>query len=106
VKHGKVCSVARDHEQLSRVVRRLDPLRGRAEDAFHGNPEDELSVDPAAWFHARIEVATHEVRVFVDGAQKPCLVVERLRRPEKGGIGLWVDSHEGWFAGMKVSPTR
>lgn len=60
--------------------------------------------DPAGWFHARVEVAKKQVRVFVNHADEPCLVVERLGRPAKGGVGLWVDSQEGSFANLRVWP--
>ncbi len=62
--------------------------------------------DPAGWFHARIEVAKRQVRVFVNDANKPCLVVNRLGSLDKGRVGLWVDSQEGWFANLKVAPTK
>jgi hypothetical protein len=62
--------------------------------------------DPARWFHARIEVAHKSVRVFVDGATKPCLVVDRLGGADKGRVGLWVDSQQGAFANLKLVPTR
>jgi hypothetical protein len=61
--------------------------------------------DPSGWFHARIEVTTKQVSVFVDDAKKPCLVVNRLGKSGKGGVGLWVDSHEGAFANLKIRPT-
>ena len=62
--------------------------------------------DPAAWFHARIEVTAKTVRVFVDGAPRACLTVERLRSPGKGSVGLWVDSNEGSFARLMISRGR
>jgi len=61
--------------------------------------------DPAAWFHARVEVAATKVSVFVDGAPTPSLVVDRLA-PAKGSVALWVDSQPGAFANLRVSPRR
>jgi hypothetical protein len=58
--------------------------------------------DPARWFHARIEVTQTKVSVFVDGAKKPCLVVDRLGSPRRGRVGLWVDSQEGAFANLQI----
>jgi hypothetical protein len=49
--------------------------------------------------HARIEVGRATVKVFVDGAARPTLVVNRLRTAS-GEVGLWVDSQEGSFAGL------
>jgi len=66
----------------------------------------EGAVDPvpdgAGWFHARIEIARRTVRVFVNGAANPCLVVDRLAG-RHGGVGLFVDSHEGWFSNVAVA---
>lgn len=62
--------------------------------------------DPARWFRARIEVDDAKVRVFVDGAARPCLVVDRLGGPRSGRLGLWVDSQPGAFANFKIVPSR
>jgi len=59
--------------------------------------------DPAGWFHAHIEVGRTTVKVFIDGAAKPTLVVNRLRSAD-GGVGLWVDSQEGSFANLQIRP--
>lgn len=69
---------------------------GRYESAIDPPP------DPARWFHARIEVDAANVRVFVDGADRPCLVVERLGSRRSGRVGLWVDSQPGTFANLKI----
>ena len=61
--------------------------------------------DPARWFHARIEVDAARVRVFVDGAARPCLEVARLGGGG-GGIGLWVDSQPGAFANLRLTAPR
>jgi hypothetical protein len=61
--------------------------------------------DPDDWFHARIEVTDQQVRVFVDHAREPSLTVSRLA---KGGVkrpvGLFVDSHDGLYANLQVTP--
>jgi hypothetical protein len=62
--------------------------------------------DPSGWFHARVEVTKHKVRVWVDDAKEPCLVVDRLASREKGKVGLWVDSHDGAFRNLKILPAR
>jgi hypothetical protein len=59
--------------------------------------------DPAGWFHAHIEIGRATVKVFVDGAARPTLVVNRLRSA-RGGIGLWVDSQQGSFANLEIRP--
>ncbi len=60
--------------------------------------------DPSGWFHARVEVTKKKVSVWVDDAKEPCLVVDRLSTREKGKVGLWVDSREGTFSNLKITP--
>jgi hypothetical protein len=60
--------------------------------------------DPAAWFHAHLEVRSEQVLVFVDRSPQPCLVARRLRTPDRGGVGLWVDGYEGSFANLDIVP--
>jgi len=61
--------------------------------------------DPDGWFHARIRVTSKEVRVFVNDATEPSLVVVRLA---PGGVkrpmGLFVDSAEGVYANLTITP--
>jgi hypothetical protein len=59
--------------------------------------------DPAGWFKARIEVTKQRVRVWVDDARQPCLVVDRLAH-QKGDVGLWVDSKPGAFRNLRIHP--
>jgi hypothetical protein len=58
--------------------------------------------DPSGWFHARVEVTKQKVRVWVDGAKEPCLVVDRRSGRDKGKVGLWVDSREGTFSNLRI----
>ena len=58
--------------------------------------------EPTGWFHARVEVTAGRVTVFVNGSDRPCLSVDRLGVTRKGGVGLWVDSQEGSFAGFRI----
>lgn len=62
--------------------------------------------DPGGWFHARIEVTKQKVSVWVDDANDPCLVVNRLSGNAKGKIGLWVDSKDGKFKNLKILPAK
>ena len=63
--------------------------------------------DPDGWFHAQIEVSAERVRVFVNHAKEPSLVVSRLSR---GGaerpVGLFVDSADGLYANLVVAPLK
>lgn len=60
--------------------------------------------DPDGWFHARIEVTAKTVRAFVNDAQEPSLVVDRLTERETGGVGLWVGVFDGTFANLRITP--
>jgi hypothetical protein len=62
--------------------------------------------DPTGWFHARVEVTNKKVRVWVEDAKEPCLVVDRLADPKKAQVGLWVDSHDGEFRNLKIVPAH
>jgi len=58
-----------------------------------------------AWIHLRLELDGPTVRVFLDNASEPALVVDRIGTEEKGWIGLWVGHNsDGMFANLKVSP--
>lgn len=55
------------------------------------------------WFHVRLEVCCSFVKVFVNEAPEPVLVVKDLKYGQsKGQIGLW--AWDGYFANLKVTP--
>lgn len=59
--------------------------------------------DPNGWFHARVVVASPEVKVFVDDGQAPCLAVTQLSDRKKGMVGIWVGNTSGGdFANFKI----
>ncbi len=59
---------------------------------------------PDAWVHLRLELDGSTVRVFIDRASEPALVVDRIGAVERGWIGLWVGNpSDGMFANLKVS---
>jgi len=63
--------------------------------------------DGDEWFHARIVVERPKVRVFVNNASAPCLVVNELSDRTDGSIGLWVgEGSGGHFANLRVTRTR
>ena len=60
--------------------------------------------DPDDWFRARIEVSDKQVRVFVNDANAPSLVADRLATDKaKRPMGLFVDSADGLYANVKVT---
>lgn len=66
--------------------------------------ESYVDLDPGAWTKVKIVVAGKTARLFVNGADQPCLVVNDLKRGETGGrIALW--SHattDGYFSNLHI----
>ena len=63
--------------------------------------------DPNGWFHARIVIETKQVRVYVNEAKEPCLIVDRLAEGGKSRqVGLFVDTGDGLYANLKIIKTR
>lgn len=68
----------------------------------------EHSIDPVPepvddWFHAKIVVHYPEVKVYINGSEKPTLEIEQLSERKHGMLGLWVgNGSEGWFKNLKI----
>jgi len=61
--------------------------------------------DPDGFFQIRIEINKPEVRVFVNDAAEPCLVVNELTDRVGGRIGLWMGNNsDGSFAELVLRP--
>jgi len=61
--------------------------------------------DPDGFFRARIEINKPEIRVFVNDATEPCLVVNELTDRAGGRIGLWMgNGSDGSFAELTFKP--
>lgn len=59
--------------------------------------------DPDSWFHVRIVVEGSVVSTYVDGSDRPSLVVEKVTGATGGAIGLYVaDTSGGDFANFKL----
>jgi len=58
--------------------------------------------DGDAWFHARVEVAARQIRVFVNGAREPSLVVNELSPRTGGSVGLWCQG-VGTIANLRIT---
>jgi len=60
--------------------------------------------DPTGWFHATVQVDFPEVKVFVNDAKEPSLVIEQLSNRKEGLLGFWVGNNsEGWFRNLKIT---
>lgn len=62
--------------------------------------------DPDGFFKARIEINKPEIRVFVNDASEPCLVVNELTERTGGRVGLWMgNGSDGSFAELVLTPS-
>jgi hypothetical protein len=59
--------------------------------------------DPEDWFHATIEVKDRIIKVYVNSASTPSLVVNQLSNTQSGWLGFWVGNNsEGQFKNLRV----
>lgn len=67
--------------------------------------ESYVDLEPGAWTKYKIEVEDRKARLYVNGAEQPCLIVNDLKLdPETGGIALWVGpGTEGYFSNLTVT---
>jgi hypothetical protein len=67
--------------------------------------ESYVDLQPGVWTKYRIEVEGRKARLYVNGAEQPCLVVDDLKlEPREGRVALWVGpGTEGYFANLKIA---
>lgn len=69
--------------------------------------ESYVDLEYGAWTRMRIEVAGARLRLYVNDAPQPVLIVNDLKHGAgvKGGVGLWIGAGtEGFFSNVQVSP--
>ena len=68
--------------------------------------ESYVDLQPGVWTRYKIEVDGRKARLYVNGAEQPCLIVNDLKLdPQTGGVALWVGpGTEGYFANLKITP--
>jgi hypothetical protein len=106
----------------------LRPTNGRAEDQIRRNHSTQYSsfpdfdfarsrqeapekyesyvdLEPGAWTKYKLEVAGRKARLYVNGANQPCLIVNDLKlNAGEGGVALWVGpGTEGYFSNFKIT---
>jgi len=106
----------------------LRPTNGRAEDQIRRNHSTQYSsypdfdfarsrqeapekyesyvdLQPGVWIKYKIEVEGRTARLYVNGAEQPCLIVNDLKLdPHDGGVALWVGpGTEGYFSNLKIT---
>ena len=67
--------------------------------------ESYVDLEPGVWTKYKIEVEGRKARLYVHGAQQPCLIVNDLKlEPREGGVALWVGpGTEGYFSNLKIT---
>jgi hypothetical protein len=67
--------------------------------------ESYVDLEPGAWTKYKIEVEGRKARLYVHGAEQPCLIVNDLKLdPRDGGVALWVGpGTEGYFSDLKIT---
>jgi hypothetical protein len=49
-------------------------------------------LQPGVWAKYQIEVEARKARLYVHGAEQPCLIVNDMKlEPKEGGVALWSD---------------
>jgi hypothetical protein len=67
--------------------------------------ESYVDLQPGVWTKYRIEVEARRARLYVNGAEQPCLILNDLKlEPRDGGVALWVGpGTEGYFSNLKIT---
>jgi hypothetical protein len=67
--------------------------------------ESYVDLQPGVWTRYKIEVEGRKARLYVNGAEQPCLIVDDLKlEPRAGAVALWVGpATEGYFANLKIT---
>ena len=80
-------------------------LRARAPGAYEHSIDP--SPDPNAWVHMRVVVQGDRVSTFINGAEEPSLVVNKVTKLHTGRLGFYVaDTSGGDFANISITPTK
>lgn len=95
--------VRRNHSTQYSSYPSFDFARSRQE--APGKYESYVDLEPGIWTKYKIEVEGRRARLYVNGADQPCLIVNDLKlEPREGGVALWVGpGTEGYFSNLKIT---
>jgi hypothetical protein len=67
--------------------------------------ESYVDLQPGVWTRYKIEVDGRNARLYVNGTEQPCLIVNDLKLdPRDGGVALWVGpGTEGYVSNLKIT---
>jgi len=96
--------VRRNHSTQYSSYPDFDFARSRQE--APGKYESYVDLEPGVWTKFKIEVDGRKARLYVHGAEQPCLIVNDLKlEPRGGGVALFVGpGTEGYFSNLKITP--
>jgi len=95
--------VRRNHSTQYSSYPNFDFVRSRQE--APEKYESYVDLEPGIWTRYRIEVEGRKARLYVHGADQPCLIVNDMKlEPREGGVALWVGPEtEGHFVNLKIT---
>jgi hypothetical protein len=95
--------VRRNHSTQYSSHPDFDFARSRQE--VPGKYESYVDLEPGVWTKFKIEVDGRTARLYVHGAEQPCLIVNDLKlEPREGGVALWVGpGTDGYFSDLKIT---
>jgi hypothetical protein len=95
--------VRRNHSTQYSSYPDFDFTRSRQE--APGKYESYVDLEPGVWTKYKIEVDGRKARLYVHGAEQPCLIVNDLKlEPRAGGVALFVGpGTEGYFSNLKIT---
>ena len=96
--------VRRNHSTQYSSYPDFDFARSRQE--APGKYESYVDLEPGVSTKYKIEVEGRKARLYVHGAEQPCLIVNDLKlEPCEGGVALFVGpGTEGYFSHLKITP--
>jgi hypothetical protein len=94
--------IRRNHSTQYSSYPDFDFARSRQE--APGKYESYVDLQPGVWTKYKIDIQGRNARLYVHGAEQPCLIVNDLKlEPREGGVALWVGpGTEGYFANLKI----
>ena len=95
--------VRRNHSTQYSAAPDFDFARSRQE--APEKYESYADLQPGVWTKYKIEVDGRKARLYVNGSEQPCLMVNDLKHePREGGVALWVGpGTEGYFSNLKIT---
>lgn len=77
----------------------------RLREEFPGVYESYVDLLPGRWTKMKVEIAGISAKLYIDGSEQPCLVINDLKKGDREGlIGLWLHATTlAHFADLKIT---